>query len=59
MINGAEGDIIFSQDELDEMAVLKKELCFQNQLGNFKGKGVYRGACKGLVRKAVDGAGDT
>ncbi|HHV33994.1 MAG TPA: hypothetical protein GXX59_00195 [Syntrophomonadaceae bacterium] len=53
VINGAEGDIIFSQDELDEMAVLKKELCFQNQLGNFKGKGVYRGVpVRDLLEKA-------
>lgn len=43
VITGTEGDLIFSRDELDAMAVLKEELCFQNQLGNFAGKGVYRG----------------
>lgn len=54
VISGAEGDLIFSQDELNEMAVLEKELRFQNQLGNFKGKGVYRGV---PVRELLEKAG--
>lgn len=43
VVSGPSGDYIFSPDELDRLAVLEKELSFQNQLGNFAGKGLYRG----------------
>lgn len=52
VVNGKKGDLIISQDELDEMAVLEGELSFENQFGNFKGKGVYRAVpIRDLVEK--------
>lgn len=54
VINGAAEDLILSQAELDEMAVLEGELSFENQFGNFKGKGNYRGV---PIRELVEKAG--
>lgn len=54
VINGTAGDITFSLSELEAMATLNQELCFQNQLGNFAGKGVYRGV---PVRELVEKSG--
>jgi predicted phosphodiesterase len=52
VVNGKEGDIILSQEELDGMAVLEGELSFENQFDNFKGKGAYRGVpIRDLVEK--------
>ncbi|NLN21607.1 MAG: hypothetical protein GX188_06345 [Syntrophomonadaceae bacterium] len=52
VVNGKKGDLIISQDELDEMAILEGELSFENQFGNFKGKGVYRAVpIRDLVEK--------
>lgn len=52
VVNGKKGDVIISQQELDEMAVLEGELSFENQFGNFKGKGVYRAVpIRDLVEK--------
>lgn len=43
VVNGPSGDCIFSPEELDQYAVMEKELSFQNQLGNYAGEGLYRG----------------
>lgn len=52
VVNGKKGDVILSQSELDKMAVLEGELAFENQFGNFKGKGVYRAVpIRDLVEK--------
>jgi predicted phosphodiesterase len=43
VVSGSEGDLIFTAEELDELAVLEQELSFQNRLYNYGGKGIYRG----------------
>lgn len=43
VVNGPAGDLIFTLKELEALAVLEKELSFQNRLGNYGGKGLYRG----------------
>ena len=61
VVIGPSGDFIFSPDDLDGLAVLEKELSFQNRLGNFAGKGLYRGVPVSVLIERAGGMepGDT